>query len=61
MFNKDKQTWRDRVPRTTQEAFGPYHSFDERLYTRTKRDLIAAAVGIVLLGILYGWLMYAGI
>lgn len=54
MFSKDKQHYR-ATPRTTFEAFGPYHNFAPEKKIRS--SALAAAGGVIALGILYGLLL----
>jgi hypothetical protein len=40
------------VPRTIQQAFGPYHRFDIAVCKRYER--LCAIVGVIVLGMIYG-------
>jgi hypothetical protein len=40
------------VPRTIQQAFGPYHRFDIAVCKRHER--LCAIVGVIVLGVIYG-------
>ena len=55
MFSKDKTHYR-ATPRTLNEAFGPYHSFNVE-YRRVRKDILCAALGVVALGVVYGLLI----
>ena len=40
------------IPRTIQQAFGPYHRFDIAVCKRHER--LCAIVGVLVLGVIYG-------
>jgi hypothetical protein len=54
MFSRDLKHYR-ATPRTTSEAFGPYHSFQQS-HRRTKLGILCAAAGVIALGVVYGFL-----
>jgi len=60
MFSRDVKHYRP-TPRTINQAFGPYHSFSPRAYRRTQAHVYMAALGVLALGIWYGWMVYAGV
>lgn len=53
MFSRDSKHYRP-TPRTTSEAFGPYHFYESKKQAR--RDVISVALGVIALGIVYGLL-----
>ena len=57
MFSRDFKHYRP-TPRTTQQAFGPYHNF-YTTNTPKKHERLVAIVGVifvgVVLGLLFGW------
>jgi hypothetical protein len=56
MFSRDNKHYR-ATPRTTQQAFGPYHRFQMPPAPKQHAwDIVACAVGVILLGALYGYL-----
>lgn len=54
MFSRNNKHYRP-VPRSVSEAFGPYHTFKE-LRRRTRMDVIRIALGVIALGVVYGFL-----
>lgn len=54
MFSKDAKHYR-RTPRTMSEAFGPYARFEDVKVCRRHQRLVAA-VGVIVLGVIYGLL-----
>jgi hypothetical protein len=56
MFSKDGKYYR-AVPRTMNEAFGPYSKLNDVEYYKVRGRAIAAALGVIALGIFYGWMM----
>lgn len=56
MFSQDPKHYR-ATPRTTQQAFGPYHRFTPRRETEAGW---AVALGVCLIGAMYGAMLFWG-
>ena len=55
MFSKDNKHYRP-TPRTLNEAFGPYHRWQE-IRTCRKHERLCVVAGVIVLGVVYGLLM----
>jgi hypothetical protein len=53
MFSRDSKHYRP-TPRTTSEAFGPYHKYQS--VKQARWDFIQVALGVIALGVVYGLL-----
>lgn len=53
MFSRDNRHYR-ATPRSTQQAFGPYHRFDIAVCKRHER--LCAVAGVIVIGVIYGLL-----
>jgi hypothetical protein len=54
MFSKDNKHYRP-TPRTTQEAFGPYHRYEVSICKKHER--LCAIAGVLIVGAIYGLLI----
>lgn len=59
MFSRDPKHYRP-MPRTIQQAFGPYHRFNVYQKRRAQIDMICAGLGVLGLGAMYGAMWYWG-
>jgi hypothetical protein len=44
------------IPRTLQQAFGPYAKLDTPIAVRKRHERLCAIVGVIVLGVIYGLL-----
>jgi hypothetical protein len=54
MFSKDTKHYR-ATPRTIQQAFGAYHRYD--IAVCKKHERLCAAIGVLIVGVVFGLLI----
>jgi hypothetical protein len=56
MFSRDNKHYRP-TPRTIQQAFGPYARFHREAIRESRKDVLGAVIGILILGVIYGFFL----